>query len=254
MLAEAIAWLLTPASRSARRLGHLGESIAIAARHRRCGAAWAPHLAASRQALLESARRAPSHRVALVLGSGHLLDVPLAELAGMFEEVWLVDIVHPWPSRRAVRRYANVRLIEADVTEWLDELAGEPAVPARFLDEARLDWVASVNLLSQLAHLPQRWLMANRPDLEADTVIRFGETLMIRHLEWLARFRAPVCLLADVEQTRLDARGEVADTRDYRSLLAGWQINAEWRWDLAPAGELNAGQSAWHRVAAMTRR
>ncbi|MDD5364280.1 MAG: hypothetical protein PHR30_02975 [Gallionellaceae bacterium] len=254
MLAEALAWLLTPAPATARRFGHLAESIAIAARHRRCRAAWAPHLAASRQALLESARTAPGQRIALVLGSGHLLDVPLAELAGSFESVWLIDLVHPWSSRLAARRYANVRLIALDVTECLDRLPDEPPLPARFLDEPGIDWVASVNLLSQLAGLPQHWLRRNRPGLDEAAIHRYGEALMARHLEWLARFRAPVCLLTDIGQTRLDARGEIVERHDYRPLLAGWQVSAEWRWDLAPPGELADGQTAFHRVAALTRR
>lgn len=253
MLAETLAWLFTPTSPTARRMGHLAESIAIAARHRRCHAAWAPHLAASRAALLDSARTAPGRRTALILGSGPLLDIPLAELAALFESVWLVDIVHPWPSRRQARRHANVRLIEHDLTESLDRLPGIPAAPTRFLDEPGIDWVASVNLLSQLANLPQRWLDVHRSGLDADAVSRHGEALMAGHLEWLARFRAPVCLLCDIEQTRLDAQGGMIDSVDYRPLLAGWRITSEWLWDLAPPGELGGGQTAFHRVAALAR-
>ncbi|NTV95298.1 MAG: hypothetical protein HGA75_07740 [Thiobacillus sp.] len=252
MLAEALAWLVTPASATARRMGLLAESIAIAARHRRCRAAWAPHLAASRRALLDSAHAARGRRIALVLGSGHLLDVPLAELAGLFEQVWLVDIVQPWPARLAAHRHANVRLIEADVTECLARPPVEPPVPTRFLDEPGIDWVASVNLLSQLAAPAQRWLRARRPELTEPGIARYGETLLANHLAWLGRFGAPVCLLADLEQTRLDTTGAVIERRDYRPLLAAWKIRSEWRWDLAPTGELTGGQSAFHRVAALS--
>jgi hypothetical protein len=253
MLAEALAWLFTPTSATARGMGHLAESIAIAARHRRCRAAWAPHLAASRTSLLASARGASRHRIALVLGSGHLLDVPLAELATLFEEVWLVDIVQPWSSRRLARRFDNVRLIEQDLTECLDRLPAEPQAPSGFLDESGISWVASVNLLSQLANLPERWLRDHRPDLDANAAARYADTLMAHHLEWLSRFKAPVCLLADIEQTRLDARGGVMEARDFRPLLNDWRTLSEWRWDLAPPGELGDGQTAYHRVAALTR-
>lgn len=240
MLAEALAWLFTPASATARRTGQLAESIAIAARHRRCRAAWAPHLAASRQALLDSARAAPGHRIALVLGSGHLFDVPLAELAAQFEAVWLVDIVQPWPARLAAWRHGNVRLIELDVTESLSGQPEPPPVPALFLDQLEIDWVASVNLLSQLGQPLRR--------------TAYGQALMANHLAWLARFDAPACLIADLEQHRLDEAGAVVETTDYRPLLAGWRTLAEWRWDLAPPGELAGGGSAWHRVAALCHR
>jgi hypothetical protein len=240
MLAEALAWLFTPTSATARRLGHLSESIAIAARHRRCQQAWAPHLAASRQALLDSARSAPSHRIALVLGSGHLLDVPLAELAGLFESVWLVDIVHPRTARRAARQFTNVRLIEHDVTESLNRLPADPPVPTRFLDEPAIDWVASVNLLSQL----DLGDMRNTPT---------GDALMANHLVWLSRFKASVCLLTDLEQHRLDDQGNHIEFRDLRPLVVDWTINSQWRWDIAPAGELSRGETAHHLVSALTR-
>lgn len=235
MLAEALAWLSTPASALARRTGHLSESIAIMARERRCRAAWASHLERSRAALLESARQLASRRVALVLGSGPLLDVPLAELSGLFEGVWLVDMVHPRRARREARRYGNVRLIEHDVTEGLAGHGGQVR-PCRFLDDERIDWVASVNLLSQLPG-------PGRSDVAGQA--------MVSHLGYLARFRAPICLLADLEQVTLDAEGAVLESADFRPLLAGWRLLAEWRWDVAPPGELGGGRYRYHRVGAL---
>lgn len=239
MLAEALAWLFTPASTLARRTGHLSESIAIMARERRCRMAWAPHLAASRKALLASARRPSLRRVALVLGSGPLLDVPLAELSRLFDEVWLVDMVHPWRARRRARRYGNVRLIEHDVTEGLASRYPAGARPVRFLDEGRVDWVASVNLLSQL------------PGPAQSGTAMEAHAAMTAHLEYLAGFRAPVCLLADLEQVTLDCDGAVAEVVDFRPLLPGWRLSSEWRWDVAPPGELDGGRSRYHRVAVL---
>jgi len=230
MLAEAVTWLLTPASWHARRSGRLAESVAIMARARRCRDAWAPHLAASRAALLDAAKRADSHRVALLFGSGPLLDVPLAELSRLFQAVWLVDVVHPWPARLTARRYPNVRLIVHDVTE------PGSAMPARFLDEAGIDWVASVNLISQLPE--------SGPD---------GLAAMRAHLAYLARFAAPVCVLADMEQTTSGASGAGIEHRDYRPLFSGWHRVGEWRWDVAPAGELTGGLTRHHRVMRLER-
>jgi hypothetical protein len=253
MLTEALTWLLTPAPAVARRLGHLAETIAISARYRRCRAAWTPHLIASRQALLASARRAASHRRALVLGSGPLLDVPLAELAAQFESVWLVDIVHPWSSRLAARRYRNVRLIEQDLTNSLARLPGAPTAPTLFLYEPEVDWVASVNLVSQLGNQPVQWLARHRPDLNANALADYSQTLIRQHLAWLVRFDAPVCILADLRQCRLDRDGRPVEIRDFAAFLEGWQIDAQWRWDLAPAGELSDHQTAFHDVVALSR-
>jgi hypothetical protein len=231
MLAEALAWLFTPASWHARHSGYLSESIAIVARHRRCRLAWAPHLAASRRALLASAQCCRSRRIALLLGSGPLLDVPLAELSDLFEEVWLVDVVHPWPARRQARRHANVRLIEHDVTEggldWSARLAGQN----------KIDWIASVNLLSQLP--------PSGPD---------GRGAMRAHLASLRRLDAHLCVLADQEQVTLDKGGRVVEREDFQSLLRNWTRLGEWRWDVAPPGELGGGLSRYHRIAHLERR
>jgi hypothetical protein len=251
MLSEALVWLFTPAGRLARRAGHLSESIAITAREQRCRAWWKPHLAASRRALLESARQASSRRVALVLGSGPLLDVPLAELSELFEEVWLVDLVHPWRARWQARRHANVRLIEHDVTECYDTLPSMPPQPNRFLDEGRIDWVASVNLLSQLPNLAEPWLRRHFAAWDEARIQAYAQSLMSHHLASLGRFHAPVCLLTDVEQVTLAEDGRILARTDFQAMLGDWAVRLDWRWDIAPPGELSDGLSRYHRVAAL---
>lgn len=251
MLAEAFAWLTTPASWQARRSGYLRESLAIIARERRCRVAWAPHLAASRRALLAAAQKCRSRRIALVLGSGPLLDIPLGELASIFQEVWLVDMVHPRPARRQARRYPQVRLIEHDLTECLGESPDHPPVPTRFLDEPRIDWVASVNLLSQLARLPLRQVARGHPDWGQAQMDAYGAELMHRHLDYLGRFAAATCLLADLEQCVEGGEARL-ERVDFRPLLQAWRQDAEWEWELAPTGELGGGRSSRHRVGAFS--
>jgi hypothetical protein len=260
MLLEALQWMLTPCPITARRMGHLAESIAIEARARRCRAAWAPHLEHCRRALLDSARRCGQRRVALLLGSGPLLDVPLAELAAQFEEVWLVDLVHPLSTRRQVRRYPNVRLIVHDVSECLEGLLGGAASdfaelgekrPVRFLDEPRIDWVASLNLLSQLPRLPLRWLGKSRPPVDELTIREYGDALMRNHLAYLARFAAPVCLVTDLEQVTLADDGSEVERNDLMPWLTDWEVEFEWCWDVAPPGELADIGRAWHRVGSL---
>lgn len=246
MFAEALEWLLTPTSLTARRMGLLSESIAIAARHRRCRTAWAPHLQASRMALLAACEQLSRRRVAVVLGSGHLLDVPLRELADRFEEVRLVDVVHPWSSRLLARSYRNVRLVELDVTASLPEMALPLPIPDFFLAEQEIDWVASVNLMSQLALLP-----LCRQARHGDALV--GSTLVSNHLTWLKQFTTPVCLITDLVQYRLNSDGQLIEQTDFRPLLSGWQVCQDWRWDLAPPGELDGGESAYHLVAALCR-
>lgn len=256
MLTEWLTYLTTDCPPLARKLGYLRESIGIRSRYRRCKTAWQPHLENSRAALLESLRVCNNFRTALVFGSGLLLDIPLPELANRFKNVWLVDLIHLPEARRAARRHANVRYISHDVTGFLErsefvspDNPGLPP-PARFLDDPAVDWVASVNLLSQLPLLPLDWLRKRFPGIDETVLEDCGAQLMRQHLDYLAAFTAPVCLLADVEQTTCARNGEIIEHADFAITSAEHQPFAQWRWDIAPPGEITPDTSRFHRVAA----
>ena len=125
--------------------------------------------------------------------------------------------------------------------------------PGRFLDDERVDWVASVNLLSQLPDLAVPWLGRGRPSWDARAQEEFGRMLMADHLAYLARFRAPVCLIADLEQVTEGPDGRVVRRLDPLPPSGDWRELAEWRWDIAPPGELGGGLTKFHRVAAFSR-
>lgn len=260
MLAEWLTYLGTECHPLARRYGYLRESIGIRSRYRRCRDAWQSHLNLSRAALLNSLERCTDFRTAVVFGSGLLLDIPLAELSERFAEVWLVDIVHLPEVRRAARRYPNVRCIDHDVTDCLERLAdaapGELLTPpTRFQDDRNIDWVASVNLLSQLPLLPQEWLARRFPEMPGDILENWGEQLMRRHLDYLGGFDASVCLLADMEQTTYGAAGEILDRTGFADRLGLREHGGEaWRWEVAPPGEIAPGVGRYHRVAAISLR
>lgn len=264
MLAELCAYLSTPCSTAARRLGYLHATIALAARHRRCRAAWRFHLQHSRQAVLAAADACAQRRSALILGSGHLLDIPLAELAGRFQRVLLVDVLHPWATKRQARRYANVYLIEHDISECAAALLALPhnagmeafaalaqRQPSRFLDDDSIDFVASVNLLSQLPLTPAQWLLRRKPALDAAALNDFSLALMQRHLDYLAAFAAPVCLIADAEQITYNAAGGILEHTEFAvHFQLERLVSDSWQWEIAPPGELPDGAYSRHRVVA----
>lgn len=259
MLNEWLTYLTTDCPPASRKLGYLRESIGIRSRYRRCQSAWQPHLENSRTALLESLSNCDSFRTALVFGSGLLLDIPLTELAERFEQVYLVDVVHLPEVRRAARRYANVQCLSHDVTGFseqmqdlsLDRLDLPP--PQRFLDDPTIDWVASVNLVSQLPLLPLDWLRQNFPELDEAALNAWSTRLMQQHLDYLRRFTAPACLLADMEQTIYTQESDMIEEIDFATRL-GLTDTAmrQWRWDIAPPGEIAADTGSFHRVAAHT--
>lgn len=257
MLTEWLTRFAADCTKPARRLGYLRESISIRSRYRRCRTAWQPHLTNSRAALLDSLQACSSFRTALVFGSGLLLDVPLDELARRFAQVYLVDVVHLPEVRRAVRRHANVRCIDLDVTGFIEHMSGlspehlELPPPDCFLDEPSIDWVASVNLLSQLPLLPADCLRQHFPELDEAMLEAWGTQVMRQHLDYLAAFAAPTCMLADMEQTVLNLDGEVIENIDFAARLGlDMPPSKEWRWDIAPPGEIAPDIGSFHRVAA----
>lgn len=195
----------------------------------------------------------PRRNKAVVLGSGLLLDVPLADLSAAFREVILVDVVHPLQVHLVARLYRNVRLVRADVTATTAELskaARTPdaplprAVPQLFCDDADVDYVVSVNLLSQLPYVPSYFLEKHsRRDNEIEA---YGRDLIENHLEYLRRLPGVVTLITDVEKLKVDPRGNVVDRFDilYGATLP-WQAE-EWTWEHVPLNHVST-EFAYHR-------
>lgn len=257
MIADLIRLLATPAPLGHRRIGCVADSVRLAARARRCRVPWAPHQAATRAAILASAAQAEGRRTAIVLGSGPLDDVPLAELAAMFERVVLVDAVHLWKARRLARRFANVELITFDLSGSFALLLGraeqlQPGLPPPCA-APEVDFVASVNLLSQLPIRPVERLENARRAIgpwRPEAGEPFGRAIVAAHLAALSALAARVCLVTDLDEREIDRQGREVSRID---LLFGARLgapDAAWDWDLAPFGEAARDLRLVHRVVA----
>lgn len=247
MLAELVEYLLTPCSREARRLGLLREAVAIRARHARNRAAWEPHLANCRRTVLEAAGRCRGHGHAVVLGSGALLDIPLDALAGRFERVSLVDMVHPLAARWRVRGMGNVRLLETDLTGVLADLLARPGeipdvAPRPELPGPPPDLTISACVLSQLPLAPAVWLA--RHGLPEAAIGAFCAGIVRAHLDLLGELPGVACLITDVERRAGDRRID---------LLHGQAPPSprEWTWLIAPQPEISRDHDVAHLVRAV---
>ena len=202
MIGEWLTHLTTPCRQPFRRMGYLRELIAIRERHRRCRKAWRIHLAASRALILEAVERCPGRERVAVLGSGSLFDIPLAELAGRFRQVTLIDICHLRETQRTASRLANVELVDADVSGVAEALGSlrpqdgtplpEPAPDSIVLSDA--DLIISANLLSQLPLIPLDYLSVVAPHLSKEDRDQFARSVIDRHLAMLQAQTGTVCL------------------------------------------------------------
>jgi hypothetical protein len=257
MLRELIDLLRIRCAPGARMLGLAYEAAALAARYRRVGASWTPHLEASHAAILGGAERCRKHERVLVIGAGACLDVPVAELTERFSEVILADVAVSAGSRRWQRRLpGRVRAIAWDATGALVALAdvrraataeiaeklfsnSEPGEPPG----GEPDLVISANCLSQLGLIPADRLAA--ADSDDELVGRCAQAAARRHLAWLAERSGVRVLLSDV--ARLDV---APDGRELvrRTIFEGLKLRApdrSWRWNLGPIPEFS---HEWHRV------
>ncbi|MBM3571877.1 MAG: hypothetical protein FJX52_05870 [Alphaproteobacteria bacterium] len=260
MIVEALTYLTTPCPRHVRRLGYLGELIGIAARLRRCRAAWSGHLDNSRSTIEAAIARTERRRRAVVLGSGILADVPVAALAAAFDETVLVDLVHLAATRRQLRRHGKVRLVEADVTGTLAALwrySGQGRLPASHPTlgvDGDADLVVSCNLLSQLPIMPITWLDRCRrrgATLSADDIVAFGRSLIASHLEFLIGQPGKVAIISDIERLTYAADAPDQAPVEREDALLGVPFpyaGTTWTWRIAPNPEFSANHHRYHRV------
>ena len=262
MLREFLRTLRVDCPPWARQLGLAREHAAIAARHERVSAAWAPHLEASHEAVLAAAARCRLRRRVLVIGAGDCLDVPVAELVGQFAEVLLADVVVSPAARRLARRFrGRLRSIVWDATGALPRLAaGRRTIT---LTEARLifeqaepgsppggepDLVVSANCLSQLGLVPGHSLSAAETDEKLPGACAAAAAR--RHLEWLAKRSGVRVVLADCARLDIAPDGRVLKREDLRGRFGLRVPDRAWRWELAPIPEWSPDFHRVHEVGA----
>lgn len=241
-------------SRLARSLGQDREAVSIDARHRRCAAAWEPHLDATRRLILDAAAAAPGRETALILGSGACLDVPVACLAARFGQVVLLDAHHPRAARSLAGRFPNVRLVAADATGQAraarDAAKGRRPLPCPVpvpdpLPGLRPDFTASVNLASQLS-IPFYKLLGRRlPEPERQA---FYRGLVTAHCHWLAGLPGTVCLCCDTAWERADGE-RLIERHDALEGVILPTPDRTWIWSIAPRPEESPAYDRQNRVA-----
>jgi len=261
MLLDLFTHLTTSCSPYVRSLGYLDEAVAMRGRYRLNRAAWRSHLDNTRRFVLAVAEKIRNRSKVVILGSGLLLDVPLAELSAMFRNVILMDIVCLPEVRRQIKGYGNISFIEHDVTNIAERLytnrqQGIHELPKAVLApsdiEKNADLVISLNILSQLWVVPRTYAATQRPGLPHDQVEDWCRQIVESHYASLRSMSCDVCLVADHEFVKRDHGGSIISRASTIYNLVLPEPDASWTWNILPAGndnrspskELNVG--AWH--------
>jgi hypothetical protein len=258
MISEALKWVLTPCSSWARESGLLHEAIALTARHARCRAAWQSHLENTKSVIETAISNCRQHRKVLVVGSGPQLDLPLDALAQTFDQVVLLDAVHPLKSR--IKWYKNVRLLDRDITgiwsvlldnptEYVD--ADLPVQTQTFAhDENEIDLVISLNLATQLSSMPLSYLAGQKIVVDPGQAHVFRKAILEAHMNWLLAFEAQRCFMLD-RGCHIGAATDVgAQEFDFCEGIEFPKPDCEWDWQIVPTGEDHDKISRTHHIAA----
>lgn len=264
MLAELFTYLTTPCPWYVRRMGYLYEAIAMRERHRRHRADWQQHIVNTRRCVLSVAEKCRNRDRAVVLGAGLLLDVPLSELASIFREVVLADIVFLPEIRRRITSYGNVTLLQCDVTgiaellfqnvQYGRQVLPSDTTPYHPVVDAGTGLVVSLNLLSQLCVIPGRYALKHIPTLHENHVSDWCRRITASHYAAMASMPGDVCLIADHEFAKYDRHGQVIEKGSTIYGIALPEPDDSWTWMVAPfkeesryfSKELHVG--AWYKI------
>jgi len=260
MIGEIFRYVTTLSPERVRKFGYLKRLIALEFRAKRCATAWAPHQRSCKNFIMKAAELCEHQRIAVVLGSGLLLEVPLKGLAEKFEKVYLVDIFHMPQVRREAKKHFNVKLLTGDITAIFLAMkenrppgghtpAPEPRIP--HLKEA--DLIVSCNCLTQLAGPFIEYFEKNRgfSDLDSD---KLAYQVMERHAHAIAVEATGIgVIITDTDRFVMQDDKIVSRTdllKAYKLPLTPTIVhNEEWDWLFAPHPEEHPTHDYIHTVS-----
>lgn len=223
---------------------------------------WDSHLSSCRNFIMKAVEYYKPARIT-VLGSGWLLDLPLAEMLEKTGMIYLVDIVHPPEVVRQAGELKNVVLSEQDITGGLIEeiwnatgkfsffrklkSLGSIEIP-EFVPAFDPGLVISLNILTQLETRLMEWLK-RRSAAGEDELLLFCKRIQERHIGFLLKNRS--VLITDYAEVITKKTGEIINIPTLFAELPAGQFMEEWTWDFDLKGHENYNSTSVIKVRAL---
>ncbi len=223
---------------------------------------WDSHVQHTKNFMINALQDEEIQNVA-ILGSGWLLDLPLAYLAERFEQILLLDIHHPPQIKNSTQKYPNILFQEIDLTgggiehAWnmrkaktdsLENLLNdfEPVIPDLAID---VDAFISVNILNQLDILLVDYLKDINSALTEDHFHTFRKKIQQFHVGWISS--KPGCLISDIVEMNF-RDGEMTESYDLQHVnLPGSFRSESWIWDFDLSGFYHRDRQTKMKVKAI---
>jgi hypothetical protein len=198
-----------------------------------------------------------------VLGSGWLLDLPLAEMLEKTIKIYLVDIVHPPEVVKQAGDLENVFIVEQDVTGGLIEEVWNATKKFTFLRKMKSlesitipeyspgfdpGLVISLNIITQLESRLLDWLK-KRSDISEDEFFTFRKIIQERHIAFLMKHKSVI--LTDYAEIVTKKSGEITTVSTLIPELPKGKFSGEWTWDLDLKGHDYYNSSSMMKVVSV---
>jgi len=244
------------------KLGYYDYQSRLIYRHLNQEGGWESHNENCRSFILRALDLYKPERVT-VLGSGWLLELPLAELSEKTEKVFLVDIVHPPDVVSQTSVLENVVLVENDVTGGLIEEVYKEVRKYSFfkrmksleniqIPEYKPDFdpglVISLNIITQLESLPVDYLRS-KARISDDEYAHFRSEIQARHLSFLKKH--PSLLISDTAEIFTDRKGIEEKVQTLMIELPAGRLSEQWTWDFDLKGVDNYTRRSVMNVTAV---
>ncbi len=245
------------------RLGYYDYQSGLIYRHLNQEGGWDSHLEKSRAYIMRMIDHYKPEKVT-VLGSGWLLELPVAEIIEQTGNLTLVDIVHPPEVVKQAGAYKNVTLIEADLTGGVIEEVWKKAGGISFFrkpvnikellvpdykSETDQGMVISLNLITQLESLLVDFLK-KRIKATEEEYLTFRTEIQKKHLEFLMKQRS--VLITDYEEIFTSRLGETKIVPTLLTPLPESSFSEEWTWNFDLQGADNYNRTSLMKVIAKT--
>lgn len=224
------------------RMGYYAYQNGLIYNHLNQEGGWDSHLVHCRDFITRALDYYKPERVT-VLGSGWLLDLPLAEMLEKTQTIYLVDIIHPPEVIRQAGTMKNVTLVELDITGGLIEgiwqktgsfslfkkkLSSEALAIPEFEPSFDPGMVISLNIMTQLEAQLIDWLKKKSNTKEED-LSHFKTGIQNSHINFLLKHRS--VLITDYAEVVSKRSGETLTIRTLLADVPSARFTEEWTWN-----------------------
>jgi hypothetical protein len=249
--------------RMLNKMGYYNYHNALLDRHLNQEGGWDSHLDSCRSFILKALDYHKPGEVT-VLGSGWLLELPVAEMVEKNIKVRLVDIIHPPEVINQAGGLKNIELISDDLTGGLIEKVWLEKGKHNFFNKLKSlenifipeykpaydpGMIISLNLLTQLEYLLIQFLKTVSGIKEEEFAL-FRSEIQKKHIDFLKKHNS--VLISDVTEITTNNSRLVSEIPTLMTELPKALFREEWSWNFGKAGSDYYNSRSELKVYALT--